>query len=61
MSRTSLLGGMLALLVAAGATTLALKLPKPVVAGQRVDAAVPIDPAILNKHLRSLPEEMMMP
>jgi hypothetical protein len=54
----SLLGGVLALL-AAGATTLALKLTKPVV--QHTDAAVPIDPAILNKHLRSLPEEMMMP
>jgi len=58
MSRMSLLGGVLALL-AAGATTLALKLTKPVV--QHTDAAVPIDPAILNKHLRSLPEEMMMP
>jgi len=60
MSRISLLGGLVAALVAAGATTLALKLTKPVVAQQHVDAAVPIDPAILNKHLRSLPEEMMM-
>jgi isopentenyl diphosphate isomerase/L-lactate dehydrogenase-like FMN-dependent dehydrogenase len=61
MSRMSLLGGMTAVLVAAGATTLALKLTKPVVAQQHTDAAVPIDPAILNKHLRSLREEMMVP
>ena len=61
MSRMSLLGGVLTLLLAAGATSLALKLTKPVVAQQHTDAAVPIDPAILNKHLRSLPEEMMMP
>jgi hypothetical protein len=61
MSRTSLLGGMLALLVAAGATSLALKLPKPVVAQQHVDAAMPIDPAILKKHLQNMREEMMLP
>jgi hypothetical protein len=61
MSRICLLGGTLAVLVAAGATTLALKLTKPVAAQQHTDAAVPIDPAILNKHLRSLPEEMMFP
>ena len=61
MSRMSLLGGMLAVLVVAGATTLALKLTEPVLAQHHTDAAVPIDPAILNKHLRSLPEEMMMP
>jgi len=59
LSRMSLLGRVLTLLLAAGATTLPLKLTKPVV--QHTDAAVPIDPAILNKHLRSLPEEMMMP
>ena len=50
-----------AALVAAGATSLALKLPKPVVAQQRVDAAVPIDPAILKKHLENMREEMMLP
>ena len=61
MSRMPLLGGVLALLLAAGATTLALKFTKPVVAQQHTDAAVPIDPAILNKHLRSLSEEMMVP
>ena len=61
MSRMSLLGGMLVVLVAAGATTLALKLTKPVVAQQHTDAAVPIDPAILKKRLQNIREEMTLP
>ena len=61
MSRMSLLGGMTAVLVAAGATTLALKLTKPVVAQQHTDAAVPIDPAILEKRLHDMREEMTLP
>ena len=52
MCRIFLLGGMLATLLAAGATTVALKLTKPVIAQQHTDAAVPVDPAILNKHLQ---------
>ena len=61
MSRMSLLGGILAVLVAAGATTLALKLTKPVVAQHHTDAAVPINPAILKKHLENMREEMALP
>ena len=61
MSRIFLLGGMLAALMAAGATTLALKLTKPVVAQQRTAPAERIDPAILNKHLQNLPDEMTLP
>jgi hypothetical protein len=61
MRRIFLLGGMLAALVAAGATTVALKLTKPVIARQHTDAAVPIDPAILSKHLQNMREEMTLP
>jgi hypothetical protein len=60
MRRIFLLGGMLAALVAAGATTVALKLTKPVIAQQHTDTAVP-DPAILNKHLRDMREQMTLP
>jgi hypothetical protein len=61
MSRVFLLGGMLAILAAAGATTLAFKINRPAVAQQRAPTAEPIDPAILSKHLQSLPEEMTLP
>jgi hypothetical protein len=61
MRRIFLLGGLLATLVAAGATTAALKLTKPVTAGQHADAALPIDPAILNKHLKNMRDEMTLP
>jgi len=62
MSRIILLGGALAVLVAAGATTLALKITKPQVAQQqRAAPAVPIDPAILHQHLQNLSEEMALP
>jgi hypothetical protein len=60
MRRIFLLGG-LVILVAAGATTLALKLTKPVVAQQQADRAVPIDPAILKRHLQDMREEMTLP
>jgi hypothetical protein len=56
-----LLGGTLAMLLAAGATTAALKLTKSVKAQQHTDAGAPIDPAILNKHLQNMREEMMLP
>ena len=61
MCRIFLLGGMLATLLAAGATTVALKLTKPVIAQQHTDAAAPIDPAMLNKHLQNMREEMTLP
>ena len=61
MSKISLLGGMLAVLVAAGTMILTLKFTKPVVAQHHTDAAVPIDPAILHKHLQNMREEMMLP
>jgi hypothetical protein len=61
MRRIFLLGGMLAVLVVAGATTLGLKLTKPVVAQHHTDPAVPIDPAILGKHLQDMREEMTLP
>ena len=61
MRRTFLFGGMLAALVATGATTAALKLTKPVVARQHTDAALPIDPAILKIHLENMREEMTLP
>ena len=61
MRRIFLLGGTLAMLLAAGATTAALKLTKPVKAQQHTDAGAPIDPAILNKHLQNMREEMTLP
>ena len=61
MPRIFLLGGMLAMLLAAGATTLALKATKPEVAPQSAATAEPIDPPVLSKHLQRLPEEMTLP
>jgi hypothetical protein len=61
MRRIFLLGGMLAMFVAAGVTTLTLKLTKPVIAQQHTDAAVPIDRAILHKYLQHMREEMTLP
>jgi flagellar basal body-associated protein FliL len=55
-----LLGGMLAMLVAAGATTIAYKITKPEIAQQRVVPAGPVDPT-LTKHLRDSWEEMALP
>jgi len=55
-----LLGGMLAMLVAAGATTIAYKITKPEKAQQRVVPAELVDPT-LNKHLRDSWEEMALP
>jgi hypothetical protein len=34
---------------------------KPVVAQQHTDAALPIDPAILKKHLENIREQMTLP
>jgi hypothetical protein len=53
-------GGMLAMLVAAGASTIAYKITKPEVAQQRVMPAGPVD-ATLTKHLREVWEEMALP
>jgi hypothetical protein len=64
MSRIILLIGMLAVLVAAGATTLAFKTIKPEAAQQRAGRAAPaepIDQAMLRKHLRDLTGEMALP
>jgi hypothetical protein len=61
MSRIFLLGVMLAVLVAAGATALALKLTSPVVAEQHTDAAVPINPTPLSKPWQDMREEMALP
>jgi len=64
MSRIILFGGMLALLAAAGATTLAFKTIKPEVVQHRaalVAPAAPIDPAILHQHLQDLSTEMALP
>jgi len=63
MSRIILLGGMLAVFVAAGAITLAFK-TKPEVAQHRAALAAPaepIDPAILHQHLQDLSAEMALP
>jgi hypothetical protein len=56
MSRIVLLGGMLAILAAAGATTLTFMTIKPEGAPQQlVDLPEPVDPAILSTHLQSDP------
>jgi hypothetical protein len=52
---------MLAVPMAAGATILTLKLTMPVAAQHDTGAAVPIDPAILTKHLKGMREEMTLP
>jgi hypothetical protein len=62
MARIILFGGMLAMLVAFGATTLAFKTIKPPQsAPHRV--AKPIDPAMatLHEHLQNMREEMTRP
>jgi hypothetical protein len=61
MSRIILLGGALAVLVAAGATALTLKITEPEIAQQRAAPAAPIDPAILHQHLQDLSAEMALP
>jgi hypothetical protein len=52
--------GTLAMLVAAGASTIAYKITKPEVAQQRAVAVGPVD-ATLTKHLRDVWEEMALP
>ena len=54
------LGGMLAMLVAAGASTIAYKIAKPDLAQQRAAPAEPLD-LTLTKHLRDEWEEMVLP
>ena len=62
MSRIIILlsGGMLAMLVAAGASAIAYKVAKPEAAQQRAIPAGPVD-ATLTKHLRDVWEEMALP
>ena len=55
-----LLGGMLAMLVAAGASTMAYKITKPDLAQQRAAPAEPLD-LTLTKQLRDEREEMALP
>ena len=55
-----LLGGMLAMLVAAGASTIAYKITKPDLAQQRAAPAEPLD-LTLTKHLRDEWGEMALP
>ena len=57
MSRITLLGGVFALVVAAGAT-LAFEISKPELAKQR---SAPDDPAILTTHLQNLRGELALP
>jgi hypothetical protein len=54
------LGGMLAMLVAAGASTIAYKITKPDLAQQRAVPAELVD-TTLTKHLRDVWEEMALP
>jgi hypothetical protein len=61
MPRIFLLGGMFAIVVAAGATTLALKVTRPEATSRGAVPAEPVDPAILSKHLQKSPEEMTLP
>jgi hypothetical protein len=60
MSRITVLVGMLAVLVAAGAT-LAFEITKPEVAQQLSARAEPIDQAILTRHLENLRGETALP
>ena len=55
-----LLGGMLAMLVAAGASTIAYKITKPEEAHQRAIPAESVDTTLTN-HLRNVWEEMALP
>ena len=59
MRKIIMLGGML--LVAAGVSTVAFRVPKSVVAQQHAAPAVPIDPAILHNHLQNMRGEMASP
>ena len=59
MSRIILLGGMVAFLAAAGATTLAFKVTNPELAQRSAIPSEPIDP--LSKHLQKLREEIALP
>jgi hypothetical protein len=63
MCRIILLGGMLAMLSAIGATTLAFKTIKPQATRHLVAPAKPVDPAmaILRKHLQNSRKEMVLP
>jgi hypothetical protein len=61
MSRIIWLGGMLAILAAAGATTLAFITIKSEAVEQRAASGDPVDPAILTWHLRKLQEQMAFP
>ncbi len=60
MSRITLLGGVFALLVAAGAT-LAFEITTPKIAKQRSAAAGPVDRAVLHEHLQNTRGEMALP
>jgi hypothetical protein len=55
------LGGMLAMLVAAGATTIAYKITKPSVAQESGAARAGLVDPILTRHLRDVREEMALP
>jgi hypothetical protein len=61
MSRIILLSGMLAVLAAAGATTLAFKTIKPEAVQQGAAPDEPVNPAILKKHLQNMRHEMVLP
>jgi flagellar basal body-associated protein FliL len=61
MSRIILLSGILTVLVAAGATTLAFMPIKPEAVQQRAAPAEPINPAILSTHLKNIRTEMTLP
>ena len=61
MHRIILLGGMLAILAAAGATTLSFMTIKPEAVVQRATPAEPVDPAILRTHLQKLRTEGALP
>jgi hypothetical protein len=59
MRKIIMLGGML--LVAAGVSTVAFRVPKSVVAQQHAAPAEPINPGILSKHLHDMRGEMASP
>ena len=58
MSRIILMGGMLAVLMSAGAAALAFEITKLEAAYQR---SAPADPAILTTHLQNLRDEIALP
>jgi hypothetical protein len=61
MSRIVLLSGMLAVLAAAGATTVALRTIKPETVQPGSVPGEPVNPAILKKHLQNMRHEMVLP